>query len=59
MKIDSRKDPAPQDQHLQELSLDEIETVSGGSFAIARPGQVNAAFFGRQTGPMAGGYVFA
>lgn len=59
MKIDSIKNAGTTGRLVEELSEIEVDAISGGSFKLANPGQVNPNFFNRVVGPLKGGYVFS
>ncbi len=59
MKIDSMKNAGTNDRLVEELSEVEVDAVSGGSFKLANPGQINPNFFNRPAGPLKGGYVYS
>ena len=57
MKNDPRNTAAK--SNIETLSQNEIDAVSGGSFSLARPGQMDANWMNRTTGPLKDGYVRA
>jgi len=58
MKIDT-KGTSTTDATPKTMSENEIDAVSGGSFALARPGEPHAGWYNRPRGPLAGGYVMS
>ena len=56
MKSDSRTTAVNTKSSTETMSQAEIDAVSGGSFALARPGETNAGWYARSTGPLIGGY---